>query len=337
MTPERLRLEPYQPALAGRWDAFVRTSKNGALIFERGFMDYHADRFEDASLVAFEGEGQDNVVALLPACRLNDNGETIVASHAGLTFGGWITDQRMGAAGMLRLFELLCAHLAANGVSRLRYKTAPTCYHRLPAEEDLYALFRHGAQLLRCDLTSVIDLPHAPAWSKGKRAGLAKARAAQLEIVESDDLVGFHALLTEVLQRHGASPTHTLPELQLLTGRFPRAIRLFCARRDDRSLAYVLVFESGEVVHTQYMAASDEGRETGALDAIIDQLQHVQYADRRYLSFGISTESGGRVLNAGLVAQKEMFGARPVVCPSYELQVPWIEVSPRSGSPPLSS
>ena len=44
----------------------------------------------------------------------------------------------------------------------------------------------------------------------------------------------------------------------------------------------------------------------------------VLYADRRYFSFGISTEQAGQYLNEGLIAQKEGFGARTVVHDFYE-------------------
>ena len=54
MQVDRLRLEPYSPDRAGRWDGFVRASRNGTFLIERGFMDYHADRFADASLMAFD-------------------------------------------------------------------------------------------------------------------------------------------------------------------------------------------------------------------------------------------------------------------------------------------
>lgn len=47
-------------------------------------MDYHADRFQDASLMIYR-KGQ--LYALLPANRLNN----ILYSHQGLTYGGLIT------------------------------------------------------------------------------------------------------------------------------------------------------------------------------------------------------------------------------------------------------
>ena len=41
----------YTPGKASEWDAFVRKSKNATFLFYRGYMDYHADRFEDFSLM----------------------------------------------------------------------------------------------------------------------------------------------------------------------------------------------------------------------------------------------------------------------------------------------
>ena len=59
-----IRIERYQPGLAAEWAQVLRDAKNGIFLFERAFMEYHGDRFRDASLVAFE---DDRPVALLPA------------------------------------------------------------------------------------------------------------------------------------------------------------------------------------------------------------------------------------------------------------------------------
>ena len=319
MTPERLRLVPYHAGMADLWNAFVAESKNGTFLFDRQFMDYHANRFEDASLVAFEGPGDGRPVAFLPATRERRAGGDWLISHAGLSYGGWITDARMTTPGMLTLFELLKAWATQNRIVNLRYKAVPACYHRLPADEDLYALFVQGAQLVRQDLSSVIDLQAPVAWSKGKVQGLSKAAANGVRVEQSHDLAGFMAMLAPVLATHGATPTHSLGELTLLAGRFPQSIRLYAASVGVEAIAYVLVFDTGQTVHTQYMASSPRGRAIGGLEAIIDRLQRHDYAGRRYLSFGISTETEGRVLNEGLVRQKEMFGARAMVCSFYDL------------------
>src|SRR5690349_5937375 len=79
-----LQIAPYEPHQAAAWDAFVDRSPNGLLLFRRAYMDYHADRFTDASLW-LEADGRP--LAVLPACRA---GDTAIASHAGLTFGGLV-------------------------------------------------------------------------------------------------------------------------------------------------------------------------------------------------------------------------------------------------------
>lgn len=135
---------------------------------------------------------------------------------------------------------------------------------------------------------------------------------------EPTSLGPFHALLTDVLaEHHAASPTHSLEELELLRAQFPRQVRLFTAEHSDEVLAGAVVYDCGQTVHTQYLASGHRGRRTGALDLVVLHLMDEVFRDRRYLSFGISTEQGGRVLNRGLAAQKEMFGGRAVTCATW--------------------
>lgn len=47
----------YNPALVDEWNEFVTRSKNGTFLFDRRYMDYHSDRFEDFSLM-FYREGR---------------------------------------------------------------------------------------------------------------------------------------------------------------------------------------------------------------------------------------------------------------------------------------
>ena len=128
-------------------------------------------------------------------------------------------------------------------------------------------------------------------------------------------------LLKEVICQHGTTPTHTLDEITLLARRFPQNIKLFAAYEGNTMHAGVVIYEYGDVAHTQYMASNAIGKEHGALDLIINYLVEECYSGFKYFSFGISTEQQGRYLNPGLAAQKEMFGARAVIHDFYELTV----------------
>ena len=304
-------VRPYVQDDANAWDALVEHSRNGNLLHRRGYMDYHADRFVDRSLIV-ERNGQ--TVAVFPA-NIQEN---LVTSHGGLTYAGLITTQTLRAESTLAVFEQIGNHYRSLGVGRVVYKAVPHVFHAYPAEEDLYALHRLGAQLKRRDLSSVIPLQETFHFTQGRRHAIDKARKAGIRLQVGVDPAAFHALLSEVLGKHDALPTHRLQELYLLKARFPGQIVLHEARHEDTLLAGVLVYDFGRVVHTQYMAASEEGRRLDALSFLLAELIGGIYATRVYFSFGISTEQEGRVLNSGLIAQKEYFGARAIAHDFYE-------------------
>lgn len=223
---------------------------------------------------------------------------------------------------MLGVFEALLVRAKQDGFSQITYKACPSVYHAYPADEDLYALYANGAQLVRRDVSSILDPSDFPKMQERRKRSIKKASKAGIESRESDDLKGFWNILSAVLkQNHGASPVHSLSEIKMLQFRFPRNIRLFGAYQEEQLVAGTLVFENRNVVHTQYIAASDVGRHVGALDFVFDDLISKVYANKRWFSFGVSTEKESKLLNQGLIEQKEGFGARACVHDVYQIGV----------------
>jgi hypothetical protein len=310
-----IRVVQYQAEHKSLWDQFLAHAKNGVFLFQRDYMEYHRDRFQDHSLLFF---AEEKLVALLPA---NLTSDTLI-SHGGLTFGGVVSDERMKTPLMLEVFDALRAHLQTGDIQKLTYKATPHIYHDLPAEEDLYALFRHRAQLVARGVSSAVYLPCRAPVSKDRKARIKQGQKSGLEIRQSEDYETFAAMVAHVLStRHGLKPVHTAAELRLLAGRFPQNIKLFAAGRGEQMLAGVLVYESKCVAHAQYISSTDEGRETGAPDLLLDYLISEQYPEKRYFDFGISTEQSGRHLNKGLIDNKEGFGARAVLYDVYEMML----------------
>jgi hypothetical protein len=304
----------YAPEDRPAWDEIVRRSRTGHFLFLRDYMDYHADRFVDASLLLFE---EDRLVAALPATR----SENDVVSHGGLTFGGMIADVTMSANGMLRAFDAVFERLREAGVERFIYKPVPHAYHIVPAEDDLYAIFRAGGRLIGRDLSSAVRLDERLPYSKGRRSTLKRGRAAGLSIEPSNAFEAFVELAGANLERHGVAPTHSSAELALLAGRFPENIKPVVASLDEALVAGVLIYETPVLAHTQYIASSEAGKAVGAVDVLIDSLIEKYAARKRWFEFGISTEAAGAVLNAGLVRNKESFGARALVYDRYVVDV----------------
>lgn len=310
-----LSLRRYTSADAEAWNEFVRRARNGVFLFERAYMDYHADRFTDHSLLLYK---EDELMALLPA---SEAGGT-VTSHGGLTFGGFLQSHRTTATFVLEALAAVKAHYAAAGCTTMVYKAIPHIFHRQPAAEDLYALFRADARLVRRDLSSVIDLSARPVYTKGTKSNLSKARRSGVTVEESRDFALFMEIEEALLrQRYNTRPTHTAEEILLLASRFPDRIRLFLAWCAGRCLGGTVTYDTGPVLHTQYIGITDEGKALGALDLIIDRLLSEGAEGRRFFSFGTSTEQGGRYLNEGLVRNKESFGARAVTHDFYQLDL----------------
>lgn len=311
-----LEITRYHSADTEDWNRFIATSKNGTFLFNRGFMDYHADRFEDFSLMV---RRRGHLLGVIPANRIG----ATVHSHQGLTYGGIISGPDMTTPTMMRIFDATVDFLRRHSVVELVYKTVPSIYHALPAEEDLYAMFSFGGALYRRDVLSVLQMDNRPAMQDRRRRGAKKASAAGVTIVETSDQRDWaeywsilHALLAE---RHECAPVHSLDEILLLAGRFPENIRLFLARDGAEATAGIVVFETARVAHVQYIAASRRGREQGALDHLFTSLLDGRYKDKLFFDFGISNEDDGRVLNTGLIEQKEGFGGRAIVHDHYRL------------------
>lgn len=309
-----MKVMPYATESQELWNRFVTQAKNGIFLFFRGYMEYHADRYQDNSLLIFDQE--DHLVGLFPASRHGDE----VVSHGGLTYGGIISHSDMKISTMLCVFDALLTYLHSAGFRKLIYKPIPHIFHRIPAEEDLYALFRHHALLYRRDLSSAIWLSDRLPFSKRKREGIRKSRRIGLQVRDSTNYEAFFEIGVIVMRdRHKGRPAHTAAEMSMLAQQFPQNIHLHAAFHGERMLAGAVIFEYPTAAHTQYLYSSDEGLKVGALDLVIDYMVNDRYTHLRFLSFGISTTDDGQVLNQGLVHYKEMFGARSVVNDFYEI------------------
>src|SRR5215510_7887965 len=250
-----IKIVPYDQKHRRAWDEFVDAAKNGVFLFKRDYLEYHADRFPDASLLFFDE--YDRLIALLPATSSDVD---VLSSHAGLTFGGVVSGDSMKVGLMLDLFDAMLAQARAAGFKRLVYKPVPHIYHRLPAEEDLYALFRHGARLVRRDVSSTIEMSQRLPLSKGRKWSIKQALKSGVQVERSFDFEAFMAIEERVLNdKHGARPVHTAAELRLLADRFADQIKLFAAARAGEMLAGVVIYESQSVAHAQYIGASDAG------------------------------------------------------------------------------
>lgn len=317
-----ITIERYRPSDEREWNDFVRASRNATFLHERRFMDYHSDRFTDCSLI-FRRNGR--LTALLPAELSSDNGISVLHSHRGLTYGGLLLPPRHCSAGdVMDIFDELKAYCTACDISALDYKPVPAIYHRAPSQEDIYALWRHGAVMSGCNLSVAIDLSHNPGYDTRQKRNCKRATATSAEIVRigtDTEIERFHAMLGACLsERHEAHPVHYVDELKLLHARFPEEIQFYVAIMEGEMQAGVCLFDCGMAVHTQYICSTAVGRENGLLSLLMQSVvSRSESLGARYLDFGTCNEDGGRYLNLGLAAQKYGFGGTGVSYERYRL------------------
>lgn len=303
----------YDTSYKLEWDTFVRSSKNGTFLLCRDYMDYHSSRFVDHSYLFYDNG---KLVALIPA---NEKDGTFY-SHQGLTYGGLIMNRELTTATqVLLIFELLFDTLRKEGFVRFIYKAIPHIYHKSPAEEDLYALFRNKAVLAERYISSALLLSETTKYSRTRNNGLKKAANKGLSVFQSDDFPVFWDILKLNLNnRYGKDPVHSLSEIQLLNSKFPDEIVLYAVfDTEGNMLAGTVVFLTDMVVHLQYTAATDQGKKCGAIDLLVDYIIREVGQGKSYFDYGHSNEDHGWSLNDRLIYQKEGFGARAIVYDIY--------------------
>lgn len=306
-----ISLVRYESSMKERWNSFVAASKNATFLLNRHYMDYHADRFDDHSLVFLEKE------KIISAIAMNRSENSFI-SHQGLTYGGFLSGNAMKQEKMDRCFDALLTYAQECGISEIVYKTIPHIYHRYPAEEDLHCLFKRGFRLSRRDVMATIYLAGLNDTIRDRQQEVLRAKRNNLYVQLSHDLAGYMAIVKALTnKKFNRDPVHTTDEMIQLAAAFPENIKLYAAYNNDSMLGGILIYETPTTAHAQYIAANSEGEQNGAVDLVIDYLIQEVYQHKQYLDLGNCAENDGMQLNNGLMSFKERCGGRAVAHDFY--------------------
>lgn len=301
----------YNKDLKNVWNQFILNSKNGTFLFLREYMDYHADRFKDHSILFYK---KNHLISVIPG---NINNECFY-SHQGLTYGGFIMSESTSAIDILNLFELLNNTLKEIGIKQIIYKPIPYIYCKFPSQEDIYALYRQNAIKNSCGISSTIFQRNKLKFVESRKSGIRKSLKENLKIECDHNFEGFWQILEQNLNtKYNTKPVHSALEIKTLSQIFPNNIKLYNVYKDNLILAGSVIYICNNIIHVQYLSASYEGKQFGALDLLFDRLINEHFVNYDIFDFGISTENGGQYLNENLIFQKEGFGGRGVIYESY--------------------
>lgn len=290
----------------------MKKGKNATFLFQRDFMDYHSDRFEDFSLLIYKDE---ELYAVLPA---NVRKKKVV-SHQGLTYGSFVLQDSSKLLYAFEAFKEMLSFLASEGIEELEIRVIPTFYNRMPADELEYFLFKAEATLMKKDILMVIDYNHKLRFQKNRREGINKAARNGLELRVDANFKGFwnEILIPNLAKKHDVKPVHSLEEIKLLASRFPENIKQVSIYKDNKIVAGTTVFLTETTIHPQYVSGNTDKNSYGSLDLAYDFIINNFRNDKRYFDFNISSEENGKILNKGLIFWKESCGARSHIANTY--------------------
>lgn len=313
---ENIQVVRYTSDKKDEWNAFVAASKNGTFLFDRDFMEYHADRFTDFSLMVYQ---KSRLIAIFPANFFDNQ----VFSHQGLTYGGLVLLPSTNFERAHISYQAILGFLASKNIKKITIKVIPSFYNTHPSEEFSYLLFKSNAKLINRDLVMIIDYRNSLGFKKNRREGVNRALRNNLEIVQERKFDDFwnEILIPNLDNRYNTQPVHTLEEMKHLAAKFPENILQFNVYHKGNIVGGTTVFLTKNTVHPQYVSANSQRNLLGTLDYLY---QHVinygkEDSNKHYFDFNTSSEEKGLLLNKGLIFWKETSGARSHIAETYEV------------------
>lgn len=295
------------------WNVFIGLAKNGTFLFHRDFMEYHEDRFRDYSLIVLDGE---KWVAVLPANIVGNE----VFSHRGLTYGGLVYSEKIGAEVVEIFFDLILDFLKQKNIQNLILKLIPDFYQSRSSNEINYFLFQKNADLVKRSMNLVIDYSKTLQISKSKLKHFRRISELGITIEETEDCTVFwdQILIPRLREKHQVSPVHSLQEINQLKLNFPENIKQFNAYFEGEIVAGITLFCTQQVIKSQYGATSVKGESIRALDFLFINL--IAKFASEYAFFDMGIVDDGDSYNKGLLKQKEELGCSVYVQDVYKVE-----------------
>lgn len=314
----KLIIIPYSNEYEQLWDDFVMTkSVNGTFLQTRRFLNYHVPgKFHDVSLMVFDGQ---RLAAVCPANCIIEN-KKIFVSHMGATFGGLVISPKYYYAE--KLIDLICIfdqYLKAQNYEKCILKTTPELFSKKSSSLLEYSLQYHGYESY-AELNTYIDLTKPGDiknyFDRNKNRNIKKCEQHDLifkELISNQEICDFYELLCINLSKYNLKPIHTQKEiLEFKNSRLKAETKFYGVYHNNIQMAggMMFLFKQTSTIHAQNLSADYHFTEFSPITylyyKVIEQAQKDGY---QRLSWGISTENHGEILNFSLMRNKESYGS----------------------------
>jgi len=299
-----------------QWDEFVVQSDNGTIFHTRKFLSYHPQKkFKDFSFVILK---KGILFSVFPATIIERNGERMLASHSGASYGGFVHKSNLNLKESFSMVENLIDYAKKIKCNSIELTHTPIIYQSKYSNYLDFAMIKNGFDYKKREISSVVqlDIPDGYLLSTFRstaRTATKKSKKLGIEIRECDEFENYYEILKMNLgMRHNVQPTHTLRELKKLKKIFPKEIRLWGAFKNNKLIAGVCNFSANpKVVLAFYISHLEKYQNYRAVNLLFYEIM-TQYQKEgfKFLDFGIFTVN--MEPNWGLARFKENFGARGI-------------------------
>lgn len=265
-----------------------------------------------------------HIAAVCPACIVTENGERKLISHMGSTFGGLvIAPKHYYAHKVIEMIQQMESYLKqeGGGIAYIELRITPDLFSQESSALLEYCLFYCGYQCFD-ELSTYIDFDRYKQnilsnFDQGKRTNINNCVKRGLicrELENENEIKIFYHVLCQNLLKYNARPVHSLEELlDLKRNRIPEEMQFLGIFNEETMIAGAMLFwfRRAHVVHTQYLCADQHWNHLSPMSYMyFSAIKETRDRGEKKISFGISTEDKGRILNYGLTRSKEAYGGK---------------------------
>jgi len=316
----------YNPDYQKEWDRFVNESNNGNLFHYRNFLTYHIGRtFDDHSLIF---KKKNRIIALFPAAERIIEGEKILHSHPGASYGGFVFRQ-LGYGEADKILEIFESYCQQQKFKRVFFVPTPALYFKHYDETMEYAQLWRKYHSVEDYISSFIDLSGTEEdvfnrMSKRKRRYVRNLlNDSDLRLEWNKNYEEYYPILVRNKAKHGVKPTHSLEELIKLDRLFPGQLNLLMCYYKDKPIGGTLNFTANKQVVIIFYNMIDDSY-TNLQPASLQIWETMRWAHSegfRYLDFGVSQlplAENPLTPSKSLILFKEHFGSRNMIRKAME-------------------
>lgn len=313
-------------AKSTEWREFL--SQNYSMFYDNRFLEYNDVFLKGIVWHHLVFKDKNKILAILNGNERYDKEGKVYVSCDGVSFGGFIWNEKIRIADMMDIIRIFKNYLVHNDFKKCIIRNSPNLYQPHANEEYEYSLLVEGFNVNKYAITNIIDLnlfEFEKLKNSKKRSIQKSALNIEVELIENmiteRSLNEFYNILLNNRELKNVVPTHSLMELVYLKNNLPERIKLFSAKIDNKIVGICTLFlVKKDVVLNFYLAADEEHKKDRVSDYLL--YSSIEWSKKQnFRLYDIGTSCVDNKLLQGLFDFKKKFMADGFLRKSYSINL----------------